>query len=200
MDPYGKRELLAFYDRQLRDHGDRPQAVRWTPEGQRRRYEALLGVLGDLSGKTLLDFGCGKGDFFGFLRERGSGAAYCGVDVNPGLIELARTKYPETEFLVLDIEETPLDRRFDSVLACGVFNLRIGGIADAVRATLPLLFAGCREALHVNFLSARTPQHDVELYYADPLELLHFAHDELSPTAVVREDFVPDDLLLSVRR
>lgn len=200
MDPYGKQELLAFYDRHLRDHGDRPQAVRWTPEGQRRRYEAFAGILGELSGKTLLDFGCGKGDLFGFLRGRGSGFSYCGVDVNQGLIRLARAKYPEAEFLALDIEEEPFDRDFDVVVACGVFNLRIGGIAEAVRSTLPLLFARCREVLHVNFLSARTPRHDVELYYADPAELLRFAREALSPSAVVREDLVPGDLYLSVGR
>jgi len=200
MDPYGKRELLAFYDRHLRAHGDRPQAVRWTPEGQRRRYEAFGELLGDLSGKTLLDFGCGKGDLYGFLRERGGGFAYCGVDVNPGLVELARVKHPEAEFLALDIEEVPLERRFDLVVACGVFNLRIGGIAEAVRSALPLLFGCCREALHANFLSARAPRHDVELYYADPVELLGFAREALSPAAVVREDLVPGDLFLSVRR
>ena len=200
VDPYGKKELLAFYDRHLRDHGDGPQAVRWTAEGQRLRHEAFCGMLGDLSGKTLLDFGCGKGDLFGFLRVRGSGVVYCGVDVNAGLVGLARSKHPGAEFLALDIEEAPFERRFDIVVACGVFNLRIGGIADTVRSTLPLLFDRCREALHANFLSARAPQHDVELFYADPLELLGFAREELSSSAVVREDLVPGDLFLTVRR
>ena len=117
VDPYGKKELLDFYTRHLRDHGDAPQAVRWTAAGQLRRYEAFCDVLGDLSGKTP-----------------------------------------------------------------------------------PLLFGCCREALHVNFLSARAPRHDVELFYVDPVELLRFASDELSPGAAVREDLVPDDLFLTVRR
>lgn len=71
MDPYGKEELLSFYDMHVKDFGDHPQAVRWTPEGQLRRYEALLEVSGDLTGKQVLDFGCGKGDLCGFLRDRG---------------------------------------------------------------------------------------------------------------------------------
>jgi 2-polyprenyl-3-methyl-5-hydroxy-6-metoxy-1,4-benzoquinol methylase len=71
MDPLGKKELLSFYGRHLRDFGDSPQAVRWTPEGQIRRYETLLSITGDLSGKTILDFGCGKGDLFGFLKDKG---------------------------------------------------------------------------------------------------------------------------------
>jgi len=200
MDPYGKRELLDFYGRHLRHHGDAPQAVRWTVQGQQARYEAFLGLCGDLAGKSLLDFGCGKGDFYAFLRARGVTCAYTGVDVHPDLIALARSKHPEAGFLARDIEESPLGRNFDVVVACGVFNLRVGGIQETLESVLPLLFGCAREALHVNFLSARAPRHDIELHYVDPAWLLDFARQRLSPDAEVREDLVKDDVFLSVRR
>ncbi len=200
MDPYGKQELLTFFDRHLRDHGDTPQAVRWTPAGQRRRYEAFHEIIGGLEGKSLLDFGCGKGDFFGFLRERGGPGAYCGIDVNAGLTALARRKYPEAEFQTLDIDEAPWERRFDVVVACGVFNLRIGGIAASHRETAKTLYGLCRESLHLNFLTARSPQHDVELHYVEPVALLSFALEELSPKVTLRHGLVPDDVYLSVYR
>src|SRR5512139_2734515 len=130
VDPYGKREVLEFFGRHLRLHGDAPQAVRWTEKGQRARYEAFLALCGDLNGRSLLDFGCGKGDLFGFLRGRGVACAYTGVDIHPELIALARGKHPGAEFLARDIEEEPLGRTFDVVVACGVFNLRVGGIQD----------------------------------------------------------------------
>lgn len=198
MDPYGKQELLAFFDRHLRDFGDAPQAVRWTREGQQRRYEAFRGIIGDLGGRSLLDFGCGKGDFYGFLRDRGETGAYCGIDINAGLAALARSKYPEAEFLTLDVEETPLKRRFDIVVACGVFNLRIGGITASLKETVKILHGLCRESLHLNFLTARTPWHDVELHYVEPVDLLRFALEELSPKVTLRHGLVPDDVYLSV--
>lgn len=200
MDPYGKQELLSFFDRHLRDHGDTPQAVRWTPAGQRRRYEAFRGIIGKLEGKSLLDFGCGKGDFYGFLRDQGDTGAFCGVDVNPGLTALARRKYPEAEFLTLDIEEAPWQRRFDVVVACGVFNLRIGGIAASHRETIKALYDLCRESLHLNFLTARTPRQDVELFYVEPADLLRFSLEELSPRVTLSHGLVPEDLFLSVFR
>jgi SAM-dependent methyltransferase len=200
MDPYGKRELLDCFGRHLRHHGDTPQAVRWTVQGQRRRYEAFLAICGDLSGKSVLDFGCGTGDFLGFLRSHGVSCSYTGVDIHPELVALARGKHPEADFIATDIEEEPLGGTFDVVLACGVFNLRVGGIGESVEAILPLLFRCAREALHANFLSARTPRHDVELHYVDPARLLAFARERLSPTAIVLEDLVPEDVFLSVLR
>lgn len=201
MDPYAKQELLSFFSRHLRDHGDTPQAVRWTPEGQRRRYEAFRALLGDLGGRSLLDFGCGKGDFYGYLRGLGAPPdAYCGVDVSGELVALARRKFPDGEFLVLDVDETGWERRFDVVVACGVFNLRVADIGASMPATVRTLFGLCRESLHVNFLTARTPLRDVELFHVDPVELLRFALDELSPNVVLRHGLVADDVFLSVRR
>lgn len=55
MDPLGKKDLLSFYNKHLLDFGDLPQAVRWTSEGQRLRYEILLKIAGDISGKKVLD-------------------------------------------------------------------------------------------------------------------------------------------------
>lgn len=157
-------------------------------------------MLGDLRGRSLLDFGCGKGDLLSFLAGRGAQCAYTGVDVNAGLVELARRKHPGAEFLCRDLEEEPLARRFDVVVACGVFNLRIGGIAEAVRGGLRTLWALTGGELHVNFLSSRVPRRELELHYLDPDELARFARDELSPGAQVREDLFPGDLFLAVRR
>jgi len=95
MDPLGKKELLDFYDRHLKDFGDRPEAVRWTPEGQRRRFGTLLEIAGNISGENILDFGCGKGDFYGFLKENGITTTYCGIDINKNLISLAKNKFPK---------------------------------------------------------------------------------------------------------
>ncbi len=196
MDPLGKQELLNFYDRHLRDFGDAPQAVRWTPEGQMRRYKTLLTVTGDLSGKSILDFGCGKGDLYGFFRNNGLSLSYCGIDVNENLIALAQRKYPAARFIATDIDENPFDLRFDVIIAIGVFNLRIAGIEESVNGLLKKLFPLCGESLHANFLTYYVPRRNVELFYVKPEEILTFAITEMSPAATVRH--LQEDIFLSV--
>jgi trans-aconitate methyltransferase len=198
MDPLGKKELLSFYDRHLKDFGDAPQAVRWTPEGQRRRYETLLNRAGDLSGKTILDFGCGKGDFYEFLRGKDISARYCGIDVNENLIKLARSKFPDAEFLGMDIEESEFEREFDLIFVCGVFNLRIAGIEESMKNVLKKLFRLCRESLHVNLLTYYVPQRNVELFYVKPEEILQFIITELSRSVTLVHG--KEDIFLSIYR
>jgi cyclopropane fatty-acyl-phospholipid synthase-like methyltransferase len=196
MDPLGKQELLNFFNRHLRDFGDTPQAVRWTPEGQMRRYETFLTITGDLSGKTILDFGCGKGDFYGFLRDHGISVSYWGIDVNENLITLARQKYPRTRFIAMDIDEESLDLRFDVIIAIGVFNFRIAGIEESAKRLLKKLFLLCRESLHANFLTYYVPRRNVELFYVKPEAILTFALTEISPALTLRH--IQEDIYLSV--
>jgi len=198
MDPFGKEELLDFYTRHLKDFGDAPQAVRWTPDGQLRRFKTLLRIAGNLSGKNVLDFGCGKGDLYGFMKEKGFSLRYCGIDINKNLIELARNKYPEAEFLVMDIEETDFNRYFDIMFVCGVFNLRIAGIEKSMKNILKQLFRLCTEALHVNLLTSYVPKKSVELFYVKPEEILNFTMSELSRSVALLH--TKEDIFLSVYR
>ena len=198
MDPLGKKELLDFYNRHLKDFGDAPQALRWTPGGQLQRYETLLKISGDTSGKAILDFGCGKGDLYGFMKEKGISPRYCGIDINKNLIELAMHKYPEAEFLAMDIDETEFNREFDIIFVCGSFNLRISGIEDSMLHLLKKLFKLCTEALYVNLLTSYVPTKDIELYYVKPEEILTFAITEISCSVTLMH--TKKDIFLSIYR
>ncbi len=198
MDPLGKKELISFYNRHLEYFGNTPQALRWTPEGQRKRYEALCKISGDITDKRILDFGCGMGDFYGFLRDRGIRGGYCGIDINEKIINLAKQKYPEAEFLALDIEEEDFQKEFDVVFVCGVFNLKVADVENSMKNALKHLFSLTRETLHLDCLSYYTNRRDVELFYVKPEELLAFTIQELSRKVTLRHGLVEGDIILSV--
>lgn len=198
MDPLGKKELIEFYNMHLKHFGDKPQAVRWTPEGQLRRYETFLEIIGDCNGKSILDFGCGKGDFYAFLVNKNISSFYCGIDINKNLISIAKNKYKDkkAEFIALDIDETEISKNFDIIIICGVFNLRIAGIEESLKKTLKSLFSMCKESLHACFLTDFMPYKDIELFYVNPGEILNYTIKELSKHVILRH--FKEDIFLSV--
>ncbi len=199
MDELSKEYIVSFYDKSLQLHGDRPEALRWSPQGQRLHYQSLLDV-GDLNGKKILDFGCGKGDFYGFLTERNIAVHYSGYDINEKLIALARKKFPQCTFSVFDIEKETLDEYFDYIFLCGVFNLEVQGVDETIVTTLKKLFVRCRMALVFNGLSVHDPKKDFELHYVSPEELFAFAVRELSPYVSLRHDRMAYDFVMCVYR
>jgi SAM-dependent methyltransferase len=197
MDQLSKEYVVSFFDKNLLLHGDRPEAVRWTARGQRMHYECLLEI-GDIRGKQILDFGCGKGDYYQFLKERDMPVCYTGYDINEKLIALASRKYPEGRFRVFDIDKADIDEDFDYVFLCGVFNLKVAGLDEAVRMILSKLFSHCRIGLAFNALSSHNPRKDYELHYVSPEELFSFVVKNLSPYVSLRHDRMLYDFTLYV--
>ncbi|MDG9676697.1 methyltransferase domain-containing protein [Micromonospora sp. DH14] len=68
-----------------------------------RSYE----LLGDLTGRTVVDVGCGGGRAVAELAERGAHAV--GVDLDPDMIAVARTRWPAGEFHVGDATALPIE-------------------------------------------------------------------------------------------
>jgi SAM-dependent methyltransferase len=199
MDELAKEYVISFFERSLLLHGDRPEAVRWTAPGQRAHYAAMLDI-GDLSDAKVLDYGCGTGGLYGFLRDAGLSVDYTGYDINTKLIEAASAKYPDGRFAVFDIEEQELTETFDYILLCGVFNLKVQDVEQTIPAVLRKLFAHCRVGLAFNALSDQSPRKDYELSYTSPAGLFLFAVSELSPYVSIRHDRLLYDYCMFVYR
>ena len=181
-------------------HGDRPEAVRWSPVGQPLHYECLLDIDESIEGSKILDYGCGKGDLYQFLKERNISVDYTGFDINENLISLAAKKYPEGKFRVFDIETDELDEEFDYIFLCGVFNLKLKDLDKTVRNVLKRLFSRCRKALAFNALSDKNPKKGVELNYHSLNEMIDFAKADLSPHVSLAKERIPYDFTMFVRK
>lgn len=69
-----------------------------------RSWAALLDRLGELSGRRVLDLGCGPGDVAALLVARG--AEVVGIDGNEELLDAARARVPErATFVCADLED-----------------------------------------------------------------------------------------------
>ncbi len=200
MDDLSREYVISFFDKALLMHGDRPEAVRWTARGQKRRFECLLDIDDDISGRKILDYGCGKGDFYQFLKKKNIPVHYTGYDINENLITMAADKFPECIFKIFNSEKDMLNEEFDYIFLCGVFNLNLQDLDKTIKNTLILLFKHCRRALAFNALSAHDPNKSAEMHYLFPGDILEFAINNLSPYVSLIHDRIPYDFTLFVRR
>jgi SAM-dependent methyltransferase len=200
MDPYSKDQILSFYNFHLKKFGDRPEALRWTPQGQLKRYHMLVDIAPaqDLNNATVLDYGCGTGDFYKFLKRRGINVKYTGVDINENFIRLAKSKYPECTFKVMNADDDQFEGFYDYIFICGVFNLQVPGVDDDMKNALVTLFEHCNRGLALNALSSHAPIRDPELHVTAPEDMVKFSIETLSPFIALRHDRIENDFTLYV--
>lgn len=99
--------------------------VRLLRPGLFRRRELAVQTVAGYASPRVLDVGCGSGRIGEFALDAGAGH-YVGVDFSEPMIELARDRLrrfaDRVQLITGDFLETGLERRFDVVLALGLFD------------------------------------------------------------------------------
>lgn len=197
MDPASRQRIVKLYEASLKQHGPTVHALRWTgTRSQQTRFEVLAEV-GPWEGASVADIGCGLGDFFGFLRSRGHTVHYTGYDITPGMIDAARTRFPDANarFELRDILTDGMGAEFDYVVASGTFNIRVADHDAFLRQMLAVMYAGCRRAVAFNVLQP-APYPDwpgSEMYYDIAAEEVVAYCRTLAPCVELREGYLPFD-------
>jgi len=201
MDDLTKEHIIDVYSKSLMLHGpSKSEAVFWSNKGQSARFNAIASLVPYKSGLSLLDYGCGLGDLHSHLRTSGFDIAYTGMDINPTLIEAARSKHPGVQFKVHDIERGGLSGSFDISVLCGVFNYKAEGVNESFINTLRLLMGKTRMRLIATALSSRAERKQYDLNYHDPDELLATLKSEVSHKAWIDVETVPDGIVIVIER
>jgi len=81
-----------FYQDNYETYGVTAEGVAWdSAQTQKRRFSAILSCLGEIKNDTLVDAGCGFGDFYIYLKEKNRlPKAYTGLDLCAPMVKEAR--------------------------------------------------------------------------------------------------------------
>jgi hypothetical protein len=163
------------------------------------RFEAIRRIE-DLSGKSLLDVGCGRADLLDYLLRHGVRLAdYIGIEAVDALADAAESKrLPNTTIVRADFVAEPL-RLFvgaDVVVLSGSLNT-----ADdpAFYVTLSRAYDAAVQSLVFNFLSSTRLAGQSYLYWRRPDDVLRFVRG-LSPHVTFLQDYLAGDMTVRVRK
>lgn len=191
------RAARERYGARLARHGAVVKALGWdTAAHQRVRFGRAAELL---SGSSLLDVGCGFGDFYAFLKERGSAPRrYEGIDLMPEFAAEARRRHAGrgVSFSAGDFFAGEVRPRADTVIALGILNFRLGSPDENYRYVglfLRRAFACTRRRVVFDGISLhRTPSWPEEpaIFYADPARIAALVA-RVSPSFRIVHDLPP---------
>jgi Methyltransferase domain len=190
--------IIDHYEECLARHGDSHLGVDWpNARDADTRYRVMLGLITSPPGQqvTLIDFGCGAAHLQEFLNRQGRGdVTYLGVDASPKFVELARQKFPATEFHCVDVlaDERPLPE-VDYIVMNGVLTEKRGLSFDNMRTymerLLPRVFRSARVGLAFNVMSHHVDWQRDDLFHLPYDMLAAFVRANLSRHFMFRADY-----------
>ncbi|MBN2886682.1 MAG: class I SAM-dependent methyltransferase [Chromatiaceae bacterium] len=184
-----------FYGSALQSHGPTAEGLQWaSEETQRIRFRVLRTLLPeDLSELTLVDAGCGFGDFLDYLRTRGqTPGAYIGLDVMAPMVEMARARVGG-DIRLCDVLADPLPEA-DYYLCSGAMNTLT---AEETQRFIANCLAASRQGFIFNLLKGR----DRSTIYncRQPAEIRTLAA-ELGADCRIEEGYLSNDFSVRLLR
>ncbi len=141
-----------FYLSALKRYGKNdPRSLCWnSTQTQELRFSIIEEALGDLREKTVVDAGCGFGDFYLFLKRRNNlPKRYIGIETLKKFAQIARANTMQT-ILHRDVLKDPLPQA-DIFVTSGTLNTLT--YFESV-LFLRRIFEAAKERVVFNFLSA----------------------------------------------
>lgn len=177
--------------------GGAQSAVWGSRESQIKRFE-ILADIAILRNSSILDVGCGAGDFYGWLIQKYGKCEYVGMDIAPSMIKRARDQHPGIQFQVKNVLEVDCNiPQFDYVFASGIFNWKVPRHEAYIRKTVKKMFVLAKKGTAFNVMSTFANFKNRDEYYADPGKLLNFCLG-LSRRVIMRHDYMTHDMTVYI--
>ena len=189
MDKAEEKIVLDRYNKRLAEFGYSPKTVGWFKSRHKLRYHILLSHW-ELEGKEILDFGCGFGDMYGYIKDHNIKVSYSGLDINDKLIAEGKKIYPEANLFVKSPLLEGLDKKHDYIFSSGLHNLRLKDNWDFIKKTFDTFNRYSRLGFAANFISDNVDYSESDLFHANPSMVLDLAY-KYSRRVVLRNDYMP---------
>lgn len=195
--------IVKHYEECYRTYGDNYKGVDWPNEADAIvRYQIMLDIIKydscfDKScSPSILDFGCGLGHIYKYIKKAGIDVLYTGLDISTLFINRCREKFPQAKFIKMDLLnncESNLGQTYDYIVMNGVFtekqSLSYEEMFEYFKRLIRNAYNICKYGMAFNVMSKDVDWERDDLFHL-PLNILsEFLTKEITRNFIVRNDY-----------
>ncbi len=202
LDDKQRKRVIESQRYALIQHGYHPHSLLWSnTEVQELRFK-VLAASGIQQGDSVLDVGCGFGDFADYLSRKGATVEYTGIDISEDLLIEGRKHFPDFKLIKGDLlDYNPAPRSYDYVILSGALNRKFDNAEQYTYHIIKRMFESCKIGIAFNLLDARhqwtASRWDLQSFYPDDIK--NFVH-QLSNQITIIDDYLDNDFSVYVKR
>ena len=192
-------KVNSTYNRLIKEYGYSPLGVGWGVKDRRDiRFKALISEW-EIENCRILDFGCGFGDLYGYLKRNNIKTDYLGLDINHNILNIASKIYPDANFLCADILKESDIKKVDYIFSSGVFNNYRRDSNKFRKEILEKLNELSIKGFAINFLSSLATIRYPDLSYTKPWVVLEECF-KFSNNVTLRNSYMPFEFTIYVNK
>ena len=185
-----------FFNEKTQQNGYSIKSLDWGSKRTQQIRFHIFSEIASLENKSVLDVGCGFGDFFDFLTTTlGLNIEYTGVDISSKVVAQAKERNPQLNIIKLDILSQEVQKH-DYVFGSGIHNIKVEKNDELLQKMLEKMFALCNYGVATNMINKTYESSLAEHIYGYELQKVMDMTKKLTPFSVVRQDYLPNDFTL----
>ena len=203
-----QKRLEQYFTEKLEAFGTTPRGVDYNgPEAQELRFEQLARLIDPGAAFTVIDYGCGYGALFDFLKKKGWQFEYYGIDLIEKMVDAGRAAHKDEPGVHFTTREDELPKT-EYLLAGAIFNIKMDADPDEwkemVCQTLARMNNLCSRGFAFNMLTGYSDRDRMaqrpDLFFADPLFFFDFCKRNFSRNVALLHDYGLYDFTIHVRK
>jgi len=187
--------LAIHYSETFERNGANSLGVDWGPnaDDHRLRLDQMLHVMrnGRPRSETpsLLDVGCGFGSLIDRANELRIPLTYTGIDICKPMVEFARNRHPQSEWIADDFLNLEMPKQFDYVICNRILTQKLEAtireMDDFLKMLVRRMFDLCKIGCAFNTMTSHVNFTSPNLCYRSPSELVAWCMSEISSRVVI---------------
>lgn len=188
------------YSETFNKYGPTPKGVDWgTKSTTELRYYTMFEILDYVELKkgtpSVLDVGCGYGALWEYAIQNNIKIHYHGIDIVRDMINYAKRKYPDIQFVCGDFMINKSLNNFDFVICNGILTQKLTCTNEETdlfaKKIIKKMFNICNYGIVFNVMSTKVNYTVENLFYKSPIELSAWCVEEISHKFIINHSYLP---------
>lgn len=187
-------ESINYYRDKIKQFGSSAEGMDWkNSDTQYLRFEVISRYIDFSTRPSVLDVGCGNGEFNNYIRQSSKAIVYSGIDAVPEMVSLTNERFGADTASLQDLLSWDTEKRFDYVIASGTFNAKLSATDEEWQeyfyGNIKKMFSMANKAVIFNCMTSFVDYRYDRLYYPTVQELSDFAVKNLSRKFIIDHSY-----------
>tara|TARA_B100001079_G_C16397963_1_gene509989 strand:- start:295 stop:894 length:600 start_codon:yes stop_codon:yes gene_type:complete len=193
-----KDEIVKdFFNKLVEKHGYSPKSLAYSGEKSQKIKFNIVTEVGIEDNCSVLDVGCGFGDYFNYLKQRGiKNVKYCGIDISNKIVDFAKEKNSLVNVIQGNVLDLSDDEKYDYVISLGFNCVKTGSNWRTLTQVLDKMWKLSKKGIAYNAVSTFSEDSPRKIYFVSPAKVIDYIMNNLTYKVVFRHDYMPHDFTI----
>ena len=193
-----KDEIVKdFFNKLVEKHGYSPKSLAYGSEKSQKIKFNIVTEVGIEDNCSVLDVGCGFGDYFNYLKQQGiKNVKYCGIDISNKIVDFAKEKNSLANVIQGNVLDLSDDEKYDYVISLGFNCVKTGTNWETLTQVLDKMWKLSKKGIAYNAVSTFSETSPRKIYFVSPAKVIDYIMTNLTYKVVFRHDYMPHDFTI----